>query len=109
MSDRGLTEAAAAFAVGLRFQDIPAEAVRIAKRCILDGLAVQIGGSEQAAIKVLNDYVRSIGGAAQSRVVGNADLRLPAHLAALWNGLAGHAMDWGTTPSYPKRRAGPMG
>ncbi len=97
MTGRGLTESAAAFAVGLRFGDLPAEAVRIAKRCILDGLAVQIGGSEQSAIGVLDRYVRSIGGAGQSRVIGNAQLRLPAHLAALWNGVAGHAMDWDDT------------
>jgi 2-methylcitrate dehydratase PrpD len=94
---RGLTEAAATFAVGLRFEDLPSEAVRIARRCILDGLAVQIGGTEQAAIAAIDRYVRSIGGVGQSRVVGNAGLRLPAHLAALWNGLAGHAMDWDDT------------
>ncbi len=97
MTQRSLTEAAAAFAVGLRFEDIPADAIGIAKRCILDGLAVQIGGSEQEAIKVMDRYIRSIGGAGQSRVVGNAELRVPAHLAALWNGLAGHAMDWDDT------------
>jgi len=92
-----LTEAAAAFAVEVQFSDIPPEAVRIAKRCILDGIAVQIGGSEQEAIKVMSGYIRSIGGTGQSRVVGNASLRVPAHLAALWNGLAGHAMDWDDT------------
>jgi 2-methylcitrate dehydratase PrpD len=97
MSNRGLTEAAGAFAAGVRYEDLTPEAVRIAKRCILDGLAVQIGGSEQSAIAVLDRYVRSIGGAGQSRVVGNAGLRVPAHLAALWNGLAGHAMDWDDT------------
>jgi 2-methylcitrate dehydratase PrpD len=97
MTERGLTEAAAAFAVGLRFEDIPEPAVSIAKRCILDGLACQIGGSEQEAIKVLDRHIRATGGAGQSRVVGNAGLRMPAHLAALWNGLAGHAMDWDDT------------
>jgi len=97
LTARGLTEAAARFAVGLHFRDIPAEAIRIAKRCVLDGLAVQIGGSEQAASKVLDRYIRATGGAGQSRVVGNAGLRVPAHLAALWNGLAGHAMDWDDT------------
>jgi 2-methylcitrate dehydratase PrpD len=93
----GLTEAAARFAVGLTFEDIPAEAIRIARRCVLDGLAVQIGGSEQNALKVLGRYVDTIGGEAQSRLVGNASRRVPAHLAALWNGLAGHAMDWDDT------------
>jgi 2-methylcitrate dehydratase PrpD len=97
VTDQSLTEAAARFAVAVKFADIPDEAIRIAKRCILDGIAVQIGGSEQAAIKVMNTYIRSIGGTGQSRVVGNASLRVPAHLAALWNGLAGHAMDWDDT------------
>jgi 2-methylcitrate dehydratase PrpD len=97
MTAQSLTAAAAAFSVGLKFADLPAEAVRIARRCILDGLAVQIGGTEQSAINVMNSYIRSIGGAGQSRVVGNAGLRVPAHLAALWNGLAGHAMDWDDT------------
>lgn len=92
-----LTGQAAAFAAGLRYQDLPQEAVRIARRCVLDGLAVQLAGSEQAAIDVAEKYIRRIGGAAHARVVGDAALRAPAPLAAFWNGLAGHAMDWDDT------------
>ncbi len=32
-----------------------------------------------------------------TRVIGDSGLRVPAPLAALWNGLAGHAMDWDDT------------
>jgi 2-methylcitrate dehydratase PrpD len=92
-----LTGNAAAFAAGLKFDDLPAEALRISRRCVLDGLAVQLAGSEQPAIDVAERYVRKVGGAPNSRVVGDAGLRLPAHLAAFWNGLAGHAMDWDDT------------
>jgi 2-methylcitrate dehydratase PrpD len=93
----GLTREAVGFATDLTFERISPEALHIARRCLLDGLGVALAGSEQAAIDVLERYVRQIGGAPQSRVVGDGSLRLPAHLAALWNGTAGHAMDWDDT------------
>lgn len=92
-----LTREAAEFAVDLRFEDVPEEALRIARRCVLDGLAVALAGSEQPAIDIAERYVRAIGGTAMSRVIGDASLVAPAHLAAFWNGLAGHAMDWDDT------------
>ena len=92
-----LTGAAASFAANLTYDDLPEDVLKIAKRCVLDGLAVQLAGSEQEAIDVAEKYVRRIGGSADSRVVGDADLRVPAHLSAFWNGLAGHAMDWDDT------------
>ena len=93
----GLTREAVEFATGLTFDQITPEALRIARRCILDGLGVALAGSEQPAIDVLSRYVRKVGGAPQARVIGDASVRLPAHLAALWNGTAGHAMDWDDT------------
>lgn len=110
MTDRSLTEAAATFVAGLSYDDLPEEAVRIARRQILDGLACQIGGTEQEALAVMARYVTGIGGAAQARLVGDASLRVPAHLAALWNGLAGHAMDWDDTQlaRHPGRAYGLM-
>ncbi len=92
-----LTREAAEFAANLKYEDIPAEALHIAKRCILDGLAVMLGGSEQECIDVAERYIRNTGGNAQSRVIGDASLKVPAQLAAFWNGLAGHAMDWDDT------------
>ncbi len=96
-SQMSLTRDAAEFAVNLRFADIPEDALVIARRCVLDGLAVALAGTEQPAIDVMEKYVRKVGGAADARVIGDAKLSLPAHLAALWNGLAGHAMDWDDT------------
>ena len=97
MSEYSLTRDAASFAVGLAFEDLNAEVLRIARRCVLDGLAVALAGSEQPAIDVAERYARKVGGAPDSRVIGDSSLRLPAHLAAFWNGLAGHAMDWDDT------------
>jgi len=92
-----LTHEAAAFAADLTFKDIPEEALHIARRCVLDGLAVMLAGSEQEAIDVAERYIRKTGGNPQSRVIGDAGLKIPAHLAAFWNGLAGHIMDWDDT------------
>jgi 2-methylcitrate dehydratase PrpD len=92
-----LTAAASSFAAGIRYEDIPQEALRIGRRCVLDGLAVALGGSEQPITDVIERYAVSVGGAAESRVIGHAGLRFPAHLAAFWNGAAGHAMDWDDT------------
>ena len=94
---KSLTREAAAFAARLSFDDIPAEALRIARRCVLDGLAVMLAGSEQEAIDVAERYIRKTGGNPQSRVIGDAGFKVPAHLAAFWNGLAGHIMDWDDT------------
>jgi 2-methylcitrate dehydratase PrpD len=42
-------------------------------------------------------HLKALGGDPQARVIGDAELCLPAHHAALLNGIAGHAMDWDDT------------
>jgi 2-methylcitrate dehydratase PrpD len=93
----GLTEAAARFAASHRYDHLDAETLRIARRCVLDGLAVALAGSEQPGMAPLRAYLDSLGGAPQARLIGDAATRLPAHLAALWGGTSGHAMDWDDT------------
>ena len=92
-----LTSAAARFVAGLRYEDLPAEVLVTARRCVLDGLAVQIGGTEQPPSNVLARHLRQFGGKGRSPLVGNPSRRLPAPQAALWNGICGHAMDWDDT------------
>ena len=55
---QGLTQQAAEFAAGLEYEDIPKEALRIARRCIIDGLGVMLAGSQQPAIDVAERYAR---------------------------------------------------
>lgn len=93
----GLTAAAAAFVADLRFSDLHGETLRLSRRCILDGLAVALGGSEQPGMAPLAAYIDSLGGTAQARMIGRGERRVPAHLAALWSATAGHAMDWDDT------------
>ena len=70
-----LTREAASFAANLKFADIPDDALTIARRCVLDGLAVALAGSEQPAIDVMEKYITSIGGSGESRVIGDATRR----------------------------------
>ncbi|WP_246226132.1 MmgE/PrpD family protein [Chelativorans xinjiangense] len=93
----GLTKAAAGFVAKLRFSDLDAATLRLSRRCVLDGLAVALAGSEQPGMAPLAAYIESLGGAPQARMIGDASRRVPAHLAALWSGTAGHAMDWDDT------------
>ena len=93
----GLTRAATEFVCRLRFEDLDAETLRIARRCVVDGLAVSLGGSEQHGMAPLLAYIDSLGGAAEAPILGDSRRRVPAHLAALWLGCAGHAMDWDDT------------
>ena len=95
--NKSLTQDAAEFAEKLTYEDLPEDALAIARRCVMDGLGVMLAGSEQPAIDVAEKYLNLTGGNPQSRVIGDASLKVPAHLAAFWNGLAGHAMDWDDT------------
>ena len=104
----GMTEAAARFIAELRYENLPMEALRISRRCVLDGLAVMLAGSEQPGMAPLLAYLKRTGGAPEARLVGDAATRLPAASAALWNGTAGHAMDWDDT-QLAAGRARPTG
>lgn len=105
-----LTRTAATFVADLRFADLPTPVVHMARRCILDGVAVQLGGTQQEALGVLGRYLDLVGGPASCRIVGDSRRRVPPGLAALWNGTAGHAMDWDDTQlaRHPGRAYGLM-
>jgi len=92
-----LTAAVAAFVPALQFDDLSPEVLRISRRCVLDGLGVMLAGSEQPGMAPLERFIRRSGGVGEARLVGDAGTRLPAPRAALWNGTAGHAMDWDDT------------
>src|SRR5918998_866415 len=49
----GLTAAVARFVPALRFQDLTPEVLRISRRCVLDGLAVMLAGTEQPGMAPL--------------------------------------------------------
>lgn len=90
---RGATEALAAFAVGLRFDDLPAEVVEKTKLLIRDGLGNQLAASTIAEpARVAHELVAGFGGAAQATVTGYGT-RLPVPFAAMVNAMLGHGVE----------------
>ena len=92
-----ITLETARFIEHLTFDQLPAEALRIGKRCVLDGLAVVLAGSRQQCTQIVRDFSLKNARAAESTAFGKKPVKLPAMFAALVNGTAGHAMDWDDT------------
>ena len=93
-----LTAYTSEFVVNLKFADIPAEALELGKKSILDGLGLALSGSKAETWKLIQEYVKPFGfpprgGAA---VLGSA-VRLPARFAAFANGVAIHVDDYDDT------------
>lgn len=88
------TAAAAAFVENVRFNDLPAAAIRIGTRCLLDGLGLFVAGSEEHSVALLVDEAAQMGGRAEALLLGRGDTRVPAPMAARVLGTAGHAHDW---------------
>jgi 2-methylcitrate dehydratase PrpD len=91
-----LTQEVAEFIVRTTYQDIPLEAIKIAKRCLIDGTGVILSGSTDKASILLREYLKSMGGKAESSVLGSK-LKVPAPSAALTNGASGHVQDFDDT------------
>jgi 2-methylcitrate dehydratase PrpD len=81
----------AARSAALRFDDLPAEAVRWAKVGILDTVGVTVAGSTEPCARIVGEVAGA--GAGASIVFGTAE-RASALDAALINGTAAHALDF---------------
>lgn len=92
-----VTRAACAFIESSAYDALPAEAVRIARRCILDGLALYVAGSDEEAVQVLIADASDLGGREDALLLGAGTRKVPAPLAARVLGTAGHAHDWDDT------------
>ena len=88
------TAAAAEFVDKITFEEIPAEAVRIGTRCLLDGLGLFVAGSEEHTVQLLVDDAEQTGGRPDALLLGRRNTKVPAPMAARVLGTAGHAHDW---------------
>jgi len=88
------TAAAAAFVENVAFQDLPAEALRIGTRCLLDGLGLLVAGSEERSVQILAEEAAEAGGREEALLLGRGGKKVPAPAAARVLGTAGHAHDW---------------
>jgi 2-methylcitrate dehydratase PrpD len=96
MSEAGLTERIAGFAVGADGDLIPASAKAVARLSMLDWSAVMLAGLGEPVSVMVRRMVAEEGGAPAATVFGLDDKR-PARAAALANGAASHALDYDDT------------
>jgi 2-methylcitrate dehydratase PrpD len=88
------TAAAAAFVENVTVTDIPAQALRIGTRCLLDGLGLFVAGSQEHSVKLLVEEAEEQGGRPDALLLGRGNTKVPAPAAARVLGTAGHAHDW---------------
>ena len=88
------TAAAASFVENVNYDSIPADALRIGTRCLLDGLGLFVAGSDEPTIKLLVEEAETMGGQPDALLLGRGETKVPAPMAARVLGAAGHAHDW---------------
>jgi 2-methylcitrate dehydratase PrpD len=87
------TERLAAYAAGLRFEDLPPAVVQRAKDCIADTVGAIVYGGELPWSKMIIAYARRNSGAGKSGILGTAGAGVQAGAAALANGAMTHAFE----------------
>jgi 2-methylcitrate dehydratase PrpD len=88
-----VTEALAKFASALTFDKIPAEARTVARHCLMDMVGVALAGKSEPLSEMLLAHIEDEGGSPHASLIGT-DERTSAVQAALYNGSAGHALDY---------------
>jgi aconitate decarboxylase len=73
--------------------DMTAPVRALARRLVLDGLAIAVAGTEETAIRLLAEHYRAQGGVPAATAIGLGD-RLPSVAAAALNGAAMHVLDF---------------
>lgn len=89
-----VTHDACRFVETVSYGDLPEEGLRIARRCVLDGLGLFAAGLEETSVAILVAEARDTGGREEVTLPGGEGLRVPASQAARVLGTAGHAHDW---------------
>jgi 2-methylcitrate dehydratase PrpD len=88
-----VTNVLAEFISGLRYDQIPPEAIQTAKRAILDCLGVALAGSREEDAKICAEIARQEGAVEESVVLGSG-FKSSAMQAGFANGTAAHALDF---------------
>jgi len=84
------TGAVVDFITRARWPEFPADAVALAKRCVIDGLGVMLAGSTSAASTILRDYTRGSDSSTDATAFAPEPFRTGVASAALLNGTSGH-------------------
>jgi len=88
------TAVLAAQAASLRYEDIPADVVTVAKQMILDTIGSAIAGAADSGPAMIREIVLRDSGPGGCSLWGIPQVRTSPSAAALANGIAAHALDF---------------
>ena len=91
-----MTQEVVQYIHGLTYEEIPTEVRQELRRCLVDGIGVVLSGVPAACSRVIHQYIQESGAPGVASVLGT-DITTSAALAALANGVAGHAEDYDDT------------
>lgn len=92
----GVTRRLVSLSRGLRYREIPSEALTVARHCLLDWFGVTLAGSREPLAEILRSQVAASDHGSEATVFGH-DGRTTALSAALVNGATSHALDFDDT------------
>src|SRR5471030_1968079 len=97
-----ITEYVAQFAHATRFEDIPADVLRLAKKTLLDCMGLALAGAQSEGSAIVRRHIEEMGCANGTATVFGTRLRVPPRFAALANGNSMHSDDFDDT-YHPSR------
>jgi 2-methylcitrate dehydratase PrpD len=86
----------AEFVASIRYEQLPIDVVRMAKRCIRDSLGCALGGYATRSGRIVADLVAHMGGREEATLLG-AGIRVPAPLGAFANAHLTNVLDFDDT------------
>ena len=100
-----ITHTMAQFALGLQYEDIPADAVHEAKRFLLDSVGCALAAVPNEDMQAAHRYIVALGGTPEATIIGSGHRTNIAN-GALMNALLVRALDyndiyWEQDPSHP--------
>src|SRR4029077_18787874 len=99
-----ITKALCQAVVQLSSDALPAQVIAIAKRIILDGVAVAVAGAHEDGPRIAAAHVHDLGGTPVSTVIGHGFKTSPVS-AAYVNGVSMHVLDYEPMWSPPTHAA----
>ena len=88
------------------FDTLPADVVAVAKRIILDGIAVAVAGATEDGPRIMAEHCQNLGSHAVATVLGMGMKISPVSAAAI-NGIAMHVLDYEPMWSPPTHATSP--
>ena len=90
----------------MAFDTLPTEVIEVAKRIILDGIAVAVAGAREQGPTIAAEHVKSQSGKEIATVIGHGFRTSPV-LAAYANGISMHVLDYEPMWSPPTHATSP--